>query len=408
MPRAEGRAPGVGRRRHWCGSGGWGVGCAPRQAELERGAGGDDGQDSTAHRRGRCGTPGATHAGEQATDALLGRQGHGLPALVLGVLVAEADLVILDGEQAGLVSAHPVDIPAQVSQDWARCLARPGWQETTHPVVQTDSGSSRSGRSCRTSARNSPRKSCERAWTGPTEDGRAGRHSVRSAETPPAGTRQCTCGWEAKVRGQVCSTHHHPDQPAAVVGGRGQLDERLGRGTDQEVVESWLMTADNRPARVGPGEDDVNGGHRQACLTSFCQPGCGVLVVACGATAVAAGVVGIVLLPAVVARHTGARLQAAVRPWSSSHGATMAGQEVLARTAPGPHAPSRRKTSATSGMDGLQRGHRSAMRAVMVACTTSKVGGVRGVSRAVVLGLLWPSRACMTRRATPRATDGSQ
>ena len=39
----------------------------------------------------------------------------------------------------------------------------------------------------------------------------------------------------------------------------------------------------------------------------------------------------------------------------------------------------------------------------MVACTTSRVGAVRGVERAVVLGLLWPSSACMTRSETPRA-----
>jgi hypothetical protein len=46
------------------------------------------------------------------------------------------------------------------------------------------------------------------------------------------------------------------------------------------------------------------------------------------------------------------------------------------------------------------------MRAVIVACTTSKVGGVSGVERAVVRGLLWPSRACMTRRDTPRSNRG--
>jgi hypothetical protein len=43
------------------------------------------------------------------------------------------------------------------------------------------------------------------------------------------------------------------------------------------------------------------------------------------------------------------------------------------------------------------------MRAVMVACTTSKVLGVRGVERAVVLGLLWPRSSWMTSNDTPRS-----
>jgi hypothetical protein len=62
------------------------------------------------------------HMRQKAPDELLGRQGHGLPALGLGVLVAEADLVILDGEQAGVGQRDPVDIPAQVIQDLLRAL----------------------------------------------------------------------------------------------------------------------------------------------------------------------------------------------------------------------------------------------------------------------------------------------
>jgi hypothetical protein len=55
--------------------------------------------------------------------------------------------------------------------------------------------------------------------------------------------------------------------------------------------------------------------------------------------------------------------------------------------------PCRRQTSATAGLSGLRPPSRSAMRAVLVACTTSRVGGVRGVSRAVVRELWWPSSA---------------
>jgi hypothetical protein len=49
---------------------------------------------------------------EKAADELVGGQGHGLPALSLGVPVAEADLAVLDGEQTAIRQRDPVDIPA--------------------------------------------------------------------------------------------------------------------------------------------------------------------------------------------------------------------------------------------------------------------------------------------------------
>jgi hypothetical protein len=47
------------------------------------------------------------HMLEKATDELMGGQGHGLPALVLGVLVAEADLADLSQiSMLGLISEN--------------------------------------------------------------------------------------------------------------------------------------------------------------------------------------------------------------------------------------------------------------------------------------------------------------
>jgi len=59
---------------------------------------------------------------QEATDELLGGQDHGLPTLVLGVLVAAADLAVLDGEQTVIGQRDPVDVPAQVVQDLRRAL----------------------------------------------------------------------------------------------------------------------------------------------------------------------------------------------------------------------------------------------------------------------------------------------
>jgi hypothetical protein len=48
-----------------------------------------------------------------------------------------------------------------------------------------------------------------------------------------------------------------------------------------------------RPKPLEHSEDHVEVGDRQECLTPFCPPGYGVMMVALGATAVAAGVDGL-------------------------------------------------------------------------------------------------------------------
>jgi hypothetical protein len=111
VTRAEGRAPGIGRMRRWFGSGGRGVGCVPRQAALELVPEGT--MDRTPQPIGADFVePLGPHMRQKATDALMGGQGHGLPTLVLGVLVAEAHLPISDGEEAVVGQRDPVDLPA--------------------------------------------------------------------------------------------------------------------------------------------------------------------------------------------------------------------------------------------------------------------------------------------------------
>jgi hypothetical protein len=61
---------------------------------------------------------------EKATDELVGGQGHGPPAPVLGVLIAAAHLAWLAREAAVVGQGEAVDIPAQVVQDLLRTLPR--------------------------------------------------------------------------------------------------------------------------------------------------------------------------------------------------------------------------------------------------------------------------------------------
>jgi hypothetical protein len=83
----------------------------------------------------------------------------------------------------------------------------------------------------------------------------------------------------------------------------GERDARLGRGSEQHVVQVFLVAADECPPCLGQGQDDMKVGDWQEFLPPLCQPHLGVMTVTLGATPVAAGVVGRVLLTAVITRQ---------------------------------------------------------------------------------------------------------
>ena len=69
-----------------------------------------------------CVEPLRQHVLQKAPDELMGRQGHGLPALFLGILIAEAHVADLDREHPAIGQRKPVDISPQVLQDWLGAL----------------------------------------------------------------------------------------------------------------------------------------------------------------------------------------------------------------------------------------------------------------------------------------------
>jgi hypothetical protein len=93
------------------------------------------------------------------------------------------------------------------------------------------------------------------------------------------------------------------NEPADIMGVCGELDEGWGRGAEQDIGEIWLMTTDDLAQLLGHGEDHVNVGDRQECLTPLLPPGCSLAAMTRGATAVPAGVVDRVFLPTVIARQ---------------------------------------------------------------------------------------------------------
>jgi hypothetical protein len=123
------------------------------------------------------------------------------------------------------------------------------------------------------------------------------------------------------------ASHEPPD----IMGVCGARDERLGRGAEHNVVQVFLVAADKRPQVLGQGQDDLTGGDWQECLPPLCPPHRGVLTVALGATPVAAGVVGIVLLPAGITRPQVSAQGLGPAVDNLVQSTAMAGQEVLAK-----------------------------------------------------------------------------
>jgi hypothetical protein len=111
----------------------------------------------------------------------------------------------------------------------------------------------------------------------------------------------------------------------------GELDERLGRGAQQHVVQVFLVAADEFVELLGQSQDHMKVGHGQQFLPPLCQPHLGVMTVALGATPVTAGVVGIVRLTAVITLQQMSAQGLCPAVANIIHSAAMAGQEIRAK-----------------------------------------------------------------------------
>jgi hypothetical protein len=90
------------------------------------------------------------------------------------------------------------------------------------------------------------------------------------------------------------------------------------------------MAADEFVELLGQGQDHMKVGHGQQFLPALCQPHLGVRMVALGTTPVAAGVVGIVLLTAVITGQQMAAQGLGPAVENVIHRTAMTGQEIRA------------------------------------------------------------------------------
>ena len=241
------------------------------------------------------------HMRQQAANDLQRRQGHGLPALVLSLLVAEADVTILDREQPAIGQRDPVNIPAQVVQHPLRALQ--GRFAVDDPPLGPHRRRYGQVRQFLTYQR--PKHPAK-----PRREGLDG-HQIGPAGWLPLGPLGGNpAGWHEAVHvrmvgegtGPGVQPTEDPDQPTDLRRIGRERDERLGRGAKPDVIQVLLMSPDDLPQLLGHGEDHVKVGRRQEFPLALCQPGFGVEVMTLGATAVAAGVVDVGFLATAIAR----------------------------------------------------------------------------------------------------------
>jgi len=244
------------------------------------------------------------HVRQQAAATRLGREGHGVPPMGPGVRIAPADLASVEGEQAGVGQGAALDRSAPVVEPccraWHRRLTRddPGGGPARRGTVQLGARLVYPG----------PDPTAAHCRAGPA------RHEGRLARRPPRWVvSRAPPGWHptgpvwlgGEGPGPGVPHTQHPAQAPHVRRGRGTREERLRRRAEQDVGDGVLGLADELPPLLGPGEDDRQGGDRQAFRTPCCPPGCGFGAVAWRTPSLAAGVGALGRLPAVVTRDQG-------------------------------------------------------------------------------------------------------
>jgi hypothetical protein len=257
---AQGGAPAIGRRAlpgRGCGRR---LGCVPRQRALE-----------LVQERTMAGTPQplvpdlvdalGQYVRQQAAATRLGRERHRGPTRGLSVRSAKADRAILDGEQPVVGQRAPMDRPAQVGQD--RLWTVDGGGAVDAPARGPDGLGSGQVRPFLTSQGPKPPPQELRPGLDGHAVGRAGRPPRGPVGGDPTGRDEAVHG---RLLDQGAGPGLQPTQDAAptaaIMRGRGQRDERLGRRAAQAGVAVLLMTPDARTELMGHGDDHVNVGDR--------------------------------------------------------------------------------------------------------------------------------------------------
>ena len=234
---------------------------------------------------------------QEALDEGQGVQGHGLPGLVAG-LIAEGDRAVVQADEPPVGQGHPVDVGGQVFQGGAAIADG----LTVHhprrgPGVRGDLGEQLGG-GC---FQGIPERGAEDGAQGGPGD-----QKFRMRRCPRPGCWVDAPGGQQIVDMEMVAPRtipgmQHPDQadraaePLRIAGERLQ---GVGGGLKQQVVDELLMRAGAGIQGVREGAGDEKIGDGQQVLQLCVAPMVGAVRLALGTMAIAAGVVAVLVCPA--------------------------------------------------------------------------------------------------------------
>jgi hypothetical protein len=196
---------------------------------------------------------------EEAADDLSGGPGHGPPALILGLRLAEADVAVRDREHTAIAPCEAVTRPARGVQDLLGPLPRRC--AIDHPALGPDRCGQRSVGAFVTPQLEAQAAQQRRAGMGGGPVGRAGGPPLGPVGGDPTGGHQTVhmrgidAGPSPGVEDAAPAA-----EPPDVMGGGGERDERLGRGAEPDVIQVLLVAAAQLPQCLGRGEDGMTRG----------------------------------------------------------------------------------------------------------------------------------------------------
>lgn len=269
---------------------------------------------------------------QEPAEELLTREGDAFHELRLVVPVVEGDFTVPDRFDPAVTDRDPVDVASEVGKDRfpASCMLAvddpafsPDIHGNTVEQVLPAQGITELG--------------AEDNTEGPCRE----QVALALWVLPVSFAIKTSCGnEEVDVRvighgpGPGVKDAHEGGGGAKVVGIKRELLDRGGGSLHQDVVEAFLMGAGERPQLLGKsgGNEEVGAGEHARAL--FLEPAFGSFLLAFGAVAILAGMVAVVLAPAVLARVDVASEVGRPAALDIFESSAMTGQEFLPEALP--------------------------------------------------------------------------